>query len=695
MASWSISRIAARPASAVVLRYGAAVIFVAAALGTALILRHDNLPHPFTSFSFAAIAITFWYGGTGPGLLALLLSYLAMSDFFIPVRLSDPSSESYIVIYGIFGLLVSWFSASRRRGERLLTAARDSLEIRVEERTGELTGANKKLQSTQTELRSEKDRLKLLLDLNNSMVSKLELRDLLRVISASVRRVMLCDSVGVSLPDPETGELKLYALDFPGAKGFLREGMLRPPGSLPARVFSTGQPSTFSLRNGALPNPKADVNLYKNEGLQSSCWLPLISHDRALGVLGLSRLEATPFSQDDVHFLMQVASQVAIAVENALAYGQISELTDKLAQEKLYLEDEIRTEANFEEIVGKSQALHRVLKLVETVAPTGSTVLICGETGTGKELIARAIHDLSSRNSKTFVKLNCAALPAGLLESELFGHEKGAFTGAIAQRIGRLELANHGTLFLDEVGEIPLELQPKLLRILQEREFERLGSTRTIQTDVRLIAATNRDLAAMVESQKFRSDLFFRLNVFPIQAPPLRERPEDIPLLVRHFAEEFSRRMNRRIETVSSETMNALCQYAWPGNIRELQNVIERAVILSSGPSLKVPVAELHSRTIPVSEDASSKFTKRRPVRSILAEVDRNQIVQALQEAGGRVGGRDGAAARLGLKRTTFITRMKKLGIDPNQVSERKVDSTDTSDTSDASTVQDSPLDLS
>jgi formate hydrogenlyase transcriptional activator len=613
-----------------------------------------------------------------------------MSDFFIPIRLSDPSSESYIVIYGIFGLLVSWFSATRRRAQQLLTEARDSLEIRVAERTGELTEANEQLQSTQAELRGEKDRLKLLLDLNNSIVSKLELRDLLRVISASVRHVMQCDSVGVSLPDPETGKLKLYALDFPGAKGFLREGMLHSPGSLPTRAFSTGQPSTFSLRNGTPPpNPEADLNLYKDEGLESSCWLPLISHDRGLGVLGLSRLKATPFSQDEVHFLMQVASQVAIAVENALAYGQISELTDKLAQEKLYLEDEIRTEASFEEIVGKSQVLQRVLKLVETVAPTGSTVLICGETGTGKELIARAIHDLSSRNSKTFVKLNCAALPAGLLESELFGHEKGAFTGAIAQRIGRLELANHGTLFLDEVGEIPLELQPKLLRILQEREFERLGSTRTIQTNVRLIAATNRNLADMVESQNFRSDLFFRLNVFPIQAPPLRERPEDIPLLVRHFAEEFSRRMNRRIETVSSETMNALCQYSWPGNIRELQNVIERAVILSSGPSLKVPIAELHFRTIPVSDDASSKPTKRRPVRSILAEVDRNQIVQALQEAGGRVGGREGAAARLGLKRTTFITRMKKLGIDPKPVSEHRVDSTDTSDTSDASLVQD------
>jgi formate hydrogenlyase transcriptional activator len=333
---------------------------------------------------------------------------------------------------------------------------------------------------------------------------------------------------------------------------------------------------------------------------------------------------------------------------------------------------------------------------VETVAPTNSTVLIYGETGTGKELIARAIHNLSPRSSKTFVKLNCAALPAGLLESELFGHEKGAFTGAVTQRIGRLELADHGTLFLDEVGEIPLELQPKLLRVLQEQEFERLGSTRTIRTNVRLIAATNRDLATMVKEQKFRADLFFRLNVFPVELPPLRERSEDIPLLVRHFAEEFSRRMKRTVETISSETMNALCQYYWPGNIRELQNVIERSVILTSGPSLNVPVAELHSRSMPVpsNDTALVKSTRRTPVRSILAEVDRNQIVRALKEADGRVGGPSGAAARLGLKRTTFITRMNKLGIDQNQVSEHKMDSTDTSDTAAPSILQSSPLDL-
>jgi formate hydrogenlyase transcriptional activator len=377
---------------------------------------------------------------------------------------------------------------------------------------------------------------------------------------------------------------------------------------------------------------------------------------------------------------------MAIAVENALSYRRISELTDKLAQEKLYLEDEIRTNAHFDEIIGTSQELQRVLKHVETVAPTESTVLIYGETGTGKELITRAIHNLSSRRGNTFVRLNCAAIPTGLLESELFGHEKGAFTGAIAQRIGRLELANHGTLFLDEVGEIPLELQPKLLRVLQEREFERLGSTRTLRTDVRLIAATNRDLAAMVQEQKFRSDLFFRLNVFPIQLPPLRERPEDIPLLVRHFAEEFSRRMNKQIETVSSGTMKALCQYAWPGNIRELQNVIERAVILSSGATLTVPVSELRAPTPTRADSAepSSGSTRRRPVRSILAEVDANQIIQALRQTG-RIGGPDGAAARLGLKRTTFITRMKKLGIDHNRVSKADGVAVDTADTLDAS----------
>jgi formate hydrogenlyase transcriptional activator len=383
--------------------------------------------------------------------------------------------------------------------------------------------------------------------------------------------------------------------------------------------------------------------------------VPLISRGRALGTLGVKRNE--PFSAQDVDFLRQVSGPVAIAVENALAYGQIAELTDKLAREKLYLEDEIRSELNFEEIIGKSEALRTVLQQVETVAPTDSTVLICGETGTGKELIVRAIHDLSSRAKNAFVKLNCAAIPTGLLESEMFGHERGAFTGAIAQRIGRFELASRGTVFLDEIGEISLELQPKLLRVLQEREFERLGSSRTLKSDARLIAATNRDLAEMVGDHEFRADLFYRLNVFPIQLPPLRERRGDIPLLVRHFARQFARRMNRAIDTIPSETMSVLVAYHWPGNIRELQNLVERAVILSTGPVLKVPLDDLKSqlRATPASG---------RPVRiETLEDVERRHILETLQATDWVVGGERGAAVRLGLKRSTLQVRMEKLGI--------------------------------
>lgn len=391
---------------------------------------------------------------------------------------------------------------------------------------------------------------------------------------------------------------------------------------------------------------------------------------------------------------IRVAERTAelTAVNEALENTQkeLSELTQKLTQEKLYLEDEIRTDANFEEIVGKSSELRRVLKLVETVAPTDSTALIYGETGTGKELIARAIHNLSGRTGRTFVKLNCAAIPAGLLESELFGHERGAFTGAVSQRIGRLELANNGTLFLDEIGDIPLELQPKLLRVLQEREFERLGSTRTLSTNVRLVAATNKDLSSMVQEGKFRADLFFRLNVFPISMPPLRERCEDIPALVRHFAEEFSRRMNKTIDTISSATMNAFCRYPWPGNVRELQNVIERAVILSPGSELVVPLPELQAqaRAALPQESGAARPNRRPPVRSILADVNREELIQALKEAGGRVGGPDGAASRLGLKRTTFITRMQKLGIDPSSVLETGDSGEDTHHDADPSVTQ-------
>jgi formate hydrogenlyase transcriptional activator len=505
------------------------------------------------------------------------------------------------------------------------------------------------------------ERLELLLDLTNRVVSNLDLRELLREISASIRRVMQCEGVGVALPDPEDGRLRIYALDFPNSDGHIREGF-EPPAeeeSSAAQVFRTGEAVILNARELAR-DPVAT-----KEGAKSVCHLPLIDRNHVLGTLSLGSIHENAFSPDDVVFLGQVANQVAIAIDNALAYRQISELKDRLAQEKLYLEDEIRSELNFEEIVGKSEALRRVLKQVETVAPTDSTVLIYGETGTGKELIARALHNLSARKPGAFVKLNCAAIPTGLLESELFGHEKGAFTGAITQRIGRFELANRGTVFLDEIGEIPLELQPKLLRVLQEREFERLGSPRTLHTDARLIAATNRDLAAMVEEQTFRSDLYYRLNVFPIRVPPLRERPEDIPLLVRHFVQQFSRRIGKHIDAIPSETMNALVAYQWPGNIRELQNVIERAVILSRGPMLKVPMEELQARvSAPQTVNGNGKG-----IRALLDDTERQQILSALEQSNWIVAGPNGAAARLGMKRSTLQSRMQKLGIRTSRTS--------------------------
>lgn len=656
---------ATRPPATVWLRYGAAVIPVTLALAAAALLRHYGLPHPFTSFSFAAIAIAFWYAGTGPGLLALVLSYAILTTFFVPVRVGA-SSESYLIIYGVLGLFLSWFSSSRRRAEQLLAEARDSLELRVAERTGELTRSNNELQSIQSELSTEKNRLKVLLDLTNNLVSTLDIRDALKTVIGTVRQITESDFVGVGLPDPND---HIHALDFVVDADFPDGEFVPEPENLPVRVFHTGPAWTGNTRD--LPDHQSGENSFFRVQFKTVCVLPLLARDGARGILVLCRRDDKPYAQDDMDFLEQVSNQIGIALENAFAYRQIAELTEKLSQEKLYLEDEIRTESNFEEIIGTSAELRRILKLVETVAPTDSTVLIYGETGTGKELIARAIHNLSVRHGRTFVKLNCAAIPTGLLESELFGHEKGAFTGAVTQRIGRLELANNGTIFLDEIGDIPLELQPKLLRVLQEREFERLGSTRTISTNVRLIAATNRDLEALVRDGKFRADLFFRLNVFPLRIPALRDRAEDIPLLVRHFAEEFSRRMNKMIDTISSGTLDALCRYPWPGNIRELQNVIERAVILSPGPALVVSSAELqsHARSAPEWEKPAAPSTKRRPIRSILPGVDRDQIIQALKDAHGQVGGPDGAASRLGLKRTTFITRMKKLGIVPSEVS--------------------------
>src|SRR5579871_244165 len=508
------------------------------------------------------------------------------------------------------------------------------------------------------------ERLELLLDLTNRVVSNLNLHEVLREVSANIRRVMQCDGVGIDLPSGEDGKLRIYALDFPDAPLKIEEGY-EPDASektSAVRVFQSGEAAILSredIQNEGL----------EHFGIQSLAHVPLKGRSGILGVLSLGTRREDAFCPDDLAFVAQMANQVAIAIENARVFGEVSNLKNKLTQEKLYLEDEIRSELKFEEIIGRSEALRLVLEQIETVAPTDSTVLIYGETGSGKELIARAVHNLSSRKSNAFVKLNCAAIPTGLLESELFGHERGAFTGAIAQRIGRFELANRGTMFLDEIGEVPIELQPKLLRVLQEREFERLGSTRTLRTDARLIAATNRDLEALVAEQKFRSDLYYRLNVFPVRVPALRERPEDIPLLVRHFVQQFARRLGKAIDAIPSETMSALVRYPWPGNIRELQNVIERAVILTNGPVLAVRSDDLRtnghtpvSAAAPVNGHALPAPAKA-GMRAALEEAERQQILEALEQTNWVVAGPEGAAARLGLKRSTLQSRMQKLGI--------------------------------
>ena len=513
----------------------------------------------------------------------------------------------------------------------------------------------------QDEVKFERDRLRLLLDLNNSIVSKLDVRKLFEALSEKLFSIMRCDQAALLLP--ENGQLRTEMLYLPSGRGFAYEGMLVPmKGSVSGKVFRSKKP----LRVGNLDDLRNDPEVYAStegqpfyqrvsaEGLKSGCFLPLVTRDKVLGVLHVCKRPENAFTDGDLEFLEQIAGQVAIGVENALEYRTIIDSRERLAEQKQYLQEEILSEQNFGEMVGASGGLKDVLEQVAVVAPTDSSVLVQGETGTGKELIARAIHDLSSRRERPFVKLNCAAIPLGLLESELFGHEKGAFTGAIAQKMGRFELANKGTLFLDEVGDIPLELQAKLLRVLQEQEFERLGSNRTHKVDVRIVAATHRDLAKMVKQQTFREDLYYRLKVFPIAVPPLRERTEDIPQLARHFASRYARKMNKKIDAILTEVMNALVRYSWPGNVRELQNFIERAVILSRTSTLHAPIGELE-----VSEavDGSKPFTGK------AVDSEREQIMRALEESNWVVGGANGAAARLGLARTSLVYKMQKLRI--------------------------------
>jgi len=497
----------------------------------------------------------------------------------------------------------------------------------------------------------------VMLQLSNALLANMEIGKLLGAISASIHEVVPHDRAALALYDPAMGDMTVQFLDQREDAVFPGDARVPVEGTLAGMVFRSGEPLLLERLADAAFAPSS-ISSLNRLGMRSGCWVPLIHNGNIIGTMGvLSRIESG-IGKQEMGMLGRIAVQVAMAVDNAAALRRMAELRDRLRQEKQYLEAEIDSENRFEDIVGESTGLRRVLKEIATVAPTDATVLIQGETGTGKELLARAVHRLSPRHERTFIKLNCAAIPAGLIESELFGHEKGAFTGAIARKIGRLELAHEGTLFLDEIGEMPLDLQPKLLRALQEREIERVGGTRPIPVKVRLIAATNRDLAKMVAEKQFRSDLFYRLKVFPVFAPPLRDRAGDIPILVRHFVDTHSRRMGKTIESIPDETMQALIRWQWPGNIRELENFLERAVILTRGPVLFVPLAELETEA---DEDENADTVPENPS---LQAAEREHILRVLRESKGQIGGSHGAAARLGLKRTTLNSKLKKLGIE-------------------------------
>jgi len=504
----------------------------------------------------------------------------------------------------------------------------------------------------QRELAHERDRLELLLEINNHIVAKLDIRELFHSAAISIRKYFGNDFTSFFLLDRQANQLECAVLDFPGSRGFMTDSTvtkLTPEDTERMRTRTTEIWSRLEIDR----LPEALTGPLRSEAIVSMATVPFVISQGPIGALALGSRQANHFKQTDADLLTQIGYQLSLALENAVAYGRLTAWKNRLEDERLYLESEIRAESNFDDIVGNSPALKKVLDQVAVVAPTESSVLLYGETGTGKELIARAIHNLSPRRERTFVRLNCAAIPSGLVESELFGHEKGAFTGALMQKRGRFELADKGTLFLDEIGDISLELQPKLLRALQEREFERLGSTKTIRVNVRLIAATHRNLSTMIRDGQFREDLFYRLSVFPLEIPPPRERREDIPLLVHYFVSRLSRRMRKQIKTVPKHAMDALVNCDWPGNIRELQNFLERAVILSQGEELNAPISELHK----------TRTQGGTPKASTFQGAEREAILSALRLSKGRLSGPGGAAESLGLKRTTLQNKMRRLNI--------------------------------
>ncbi|HBM3176824.1 TPA: formate hydrogenlyase transcriptional activator FlhA [Klebsiella michiganensis] len=507
----------------------------------------------------------------------------------------------------------------------------------------------------------ERDNFRILVAITNAVLSRLDIDELVSEVAKEIHRYFRIDAISVVLRSNRKGKLNIYSTHYLDASHPVHDqSEVDEAGTLTERVFKSKEMLLLNLHqhDPLAPYEKMLFEMWDNK-IQTLCLLPLMSGNTLLGVLKLAQCDEKVFTTTNLKLLRQIAERVSIAIDNALAYREIQRLKERLVDENLALTEQLNNvESEFGEIIGRSEAMNNVLKQVEMVAQSDSTVLILGETGTGKELIARAIHNLSGRNSRRMVKMNCAAMPAGLLESDLFGHERGAFTGASAQRIGRFELADKSSLFLDEVGDMPIELQPKLLRVLQEQEFERLGSNKLIHTDVRLIAATNRDLKQMVADREFRSDLYYRLNVFPIHLPPLRERPEDIPLLVKAFTFKIARRLGRNIDSIPAETLRLLSRMEWPGNVRELENVIERAVLLTRGSVLQLSLPEMSIETEPLAAEVLPEE----------GEDEYQLIVRVLKESNGVVAGPKGAAQRLGLKRTTLLSRMKRLGINKDQL---------------------------